>query len=395
MFKDLFDLLLTRPSLAAACAIGALTLVGGMSATAQAELPKGTGTKIVPELPTLKPLFDMPLRDTSVCIGGDGMYYLTGTTGAPTWWTFNNGIRLWRSKDLKTWEPLGFVWQFGKDGTWQKGKDEEGRRALWAPEISYINGNYWIAYSMNYDVAGTGLLRSTTGKPEGPYEDVKKDGPLTSGIDSALFQDDDGKVYFVWQDGRIARMKDDMTGLAETPHILPPTNFIHVGFEAAFLFKHDGRYYLSCAEFNNRGGPRYDSMIASSDNIYGPYGPRSIAIPSGGHNTFFQDKKGDWWSTYFGNDDSAPFKEHAAVMRVKFLDDGRIAPMTDAEAAAAEKAAMDKPDVWKPDAKKAGMNQAATKPTDEKMTATDKPADKAADKAAAMPAPTAAPAQMK
>lgn len=50
-------------------------------------------------LPPLKPLFDYPVRDTSICLGGDGNYYLTGTTGFPTWWKTNEGIRVlisWR-----------------------------------------------------------------------------------------------------------------------------------------------------------------------------------------------------------------------------------------------------------------------------------------------------------
>ena len=38
---------------------------------------------------------------------------------------------------------------------------------------------------------------------------------LTGNIDASLFQDDDGSVHFVWQNGRIARMKDDMSDLAE------------------------------------------------------------------------------------------------------------------------------------------------------------------------------------
>ena len=73
-----------------------------------------------------EPLFDFPVRDTCVCLGPDGTYYLTGTTGHPTWWKTNEGIRVWKSKDLKTWEPLGLVWSFVKDATWQKPKGESG-----------------------------------------------------------------------------------------------------------------------------------------------------------------------------------------------------------------------------------------------------------------------------
>jgi len=276
-----------------------------------------------PQLPPIEPLFDFPVRDTSVCVVGDGNYYLIGTTGHPTWWKTNEGIRMWKSADLKTWKLLGLVWTFERDATWQK-LLKGGCRAIWAPEIHYVKGNYWIAYCVNWPGGGTGLLRSTTGKPEGPYADVKPDGPLTNQIDASLFQDDDGAVYFVYQDGKIARMKDDMTDLAEAPRLLKPANAGRVGFEGAFLFKADGRYYLSCAEFDGR--KRYNCMIAGSDKLLGPYGDRYLAVPHGGHNMFFKDRDGQWWSTFFGNDPAAPFRERPAILRVEFDKDGRIRP---------------------------------------------------------------------
>ncbi len=275
----------------------------------------------VPELPAdLHPLFDYPLRDTCICLGPEGVYYLSGTTGAPTWWETNEGIRLWKSGNLKTWTPMGLVWTMEKDGTWQR-KVVDGHRALWAPEIHYLKGTFWLTYCMNY--GGTGLLRSVSGKAEGPYVDVKPDGPLTGEIDASLFADDDGKVYFVYQDGKIARMKDDMSGLAEEPRSLKPANAGHVGFEGAYLFKAKGRYYLSCAEVNNGC---YDCMIASAEKIDGPYGDRYLAIPHGGHNMFFQDKAGEWWSTIFGSDPVAPFRERPGILRVTFDADGMVRP---------------------------------------------------------------------
>ena len=86
-----------------------------------------------PSVNRLKPLFDFPVRDTSVCLGPDKTYYLIGTTGAPAWWNTNEGIRMWKSKDLKTWEALGLVWSFEKDMTWQRKQGEN--QAIWAPEM--------------------------------------------------------------------------------------------------------------------------------------------------------------------------------------------------------------------------------------------------------------------
>jgi xylan 1,4-beta-xylosidase len=276
-------------------------------------------------LPAIKPLFDYPLRDISICIGGDGMYYLTGTTGHPTWWQTNEGIRVWKSADLKTWEPLGLVWKIDQ-GTWQKVKHGNDR-ALWAPEIHYIKGTYWLTHCMNF--AGTGLLKSTSGKPQGPYVDVHPEGPLTGEIDASLFVDDGGAVYWVYQNGKIARMKDDMSGLAEKPRLLAPWNATQIGFEGAFVTKIAGRYVLICAEFNDRLGTKtYDCMAATAKNIYGPYGPRYLAIPHGGHNMLFKDKRGRWWSTLFGSDPKAPFRERPAIVQLDVDDEGHIRPKT-------------------------------------------------------------------
>ena len=107
---------------------------------------------------------------------------------------------------------------------------------------------------MNF--GGTGLLKSTSGKADGPYVDVHPQGPLTGEIDASLFADDDGRVYFVYQDGKIARLNDEMTELAEKPRLLRPSHAEHVGFEGAFLTKIDGRYTLACTSSTTEGERR-------------------------------------------------------------------------------------------------------------------------------------------
>jgi beta-xylosidase len=101
--------------------------------------------------------------------------------------------------------------------------------------------------------------------------------------------------------------------------ILGPNSFDHIGYEGMFLFKANGRYYASCSEMIDG---RYSCLVATSKNIYGPYSERYEAIPNGGHNTFFQDEKGHWWSTYFG----PPWFERAAILPMEFAKDGRLRP---------------------------------------------------------------------
>ncbi|MGM0883778.1 MAG: family 43 glycosylhydrolase [Bacillota bacterium] len=289
-----------------------------------------------PTLPKdFKPLFDYPLRDTSICLGGDGFYYMTGTTGYPDWWAVTGDIQIWKSEDLANWTPLiteprkrTTVWNVDRDGTWQKTitfRDGAPFRPLWAPEIHYLKGTYWLTYSLPR--LGNGLLRSISGKPEGPYADaLDSKVPISLAIDASLFQDDDGQVYYLCDNGKIARMNDEMTGLAEELRLLQPANAEHVGFEGTYLFKANGRYYLAGAEFING---EYHCMAASAEHVYGPYSDRYIAIPHGGHNMFFQDKNGGWWSTFFGNDPHAPFQERPAILRIEFDEDHRIRPMPD------------------------------------------------------------------
>jgi xylan 1,4-beta-xylosidase len=303
-----------------------------------------SGSTAFGKLPGLHRLIDTPLRDTSICRGPDGTWYLTGTV--EPFWAFNEGIKLWKSKDLVKWEPLGFVWNYG-GSPWHKPYLEK-KKPLWAPEVHYLKGTFWLTYSMpGWDgtakTSGSGLLRSTTGTPEGPYVDAQPSERLGDEIDASLFEDDDGAVYFLWHSGKMARMKSDMSGLAEPYRWLktssPDTNpnhhsslcagifgkesFDHVGYEGMSMFKANGRYYLSCAE-NFEG--RYSCAIATATNIFGPYSGRYEALPHAGHNVFFKDERGQWWSTYFGSDNAAPWRERPGILPVALLRDGRVVP---------------------------------------------------------------------
>jgi xylan 1,4-beta-xylosidase len=294
-------------------------------------------------IPEIKPLMDIQMRDTVIRVGGDGMYYLTGSTGEDIW-DHNDGVELWRSADLRKWDYLGLVWSIEKDGTWEREWRWHRKpvRALWAPEFHYIKRlkNYFITLSM--PPGDRGILKSTTGKPEGPYVNaLANDGKLAGDIDASLFEDDDGKVYLVYGGAMIARMKDDMSGLAEEPKnpvlLDPDTNPAHhsdtcasrrkcldIGHEGACLFKRNGKYYLTAADTYEG---RYSSMAAISDNIYGPYKGRHEAVPSGGGTDYFQDKQGNWWDCFFGNEDQAPFREKPAMVAIEFDKDGKIHPV--------------------------------------------------------------------
>ncbi len=280
------------------------------------------------------PILDAPLRDAAIARGPDGLYYMTGTLGAPVGggegeWDFDNArkIKVWRSRDLKAWEDLGVVFDLEKEGggndnfNWGRyfgqlpgpGVPEFVRGAR-APEMRYARGTWWIVFAVNDQ--GIGLLKSASGKPEGPYECHAR---LTvRGQDPSLFVDEgpggkgEGPVYLVWGEGWIARLAEDMGALAERPRLLMPAKDpvyepkpngglgpradaflgdhpLRVGERGAFLFKSRGRYFLTAAESNGRlGVPCDDTFLAYADNVYGPYSERHLMMPHGGAVTVFQ-----------------------------------------------------------------------------------------------------------
>jgi len=293
---------------------------------------------------SVKPILDVWMRDTYVTKGPDGYFYLTGTTATPGrhflgqihCWDYNDGLYLWRSRDLKKWEAMGAIWTFEKNADeWQrKGKPimpgsksvngdplDSIYRAVWAPELHYIKSQKkWLIAACLNGGNGSFVLESISGKPEGPYRNIQgnKNKAIFDNIDLGIFEDTDGEVYLVGHNHYIAKMKKDLSDIAEpfrkfkeTPYETEPY------IEGVWLDKHHGKYQLlqtvwsikkpdgSFSYLRNEKKDKllysYDVVVAESDHIYGSYGPRHPAILEGGHNNLFRDNNNNWWSTIFFN----------------------------------------------------------------------------------------------
>ena len=269
----------------------------------------------------ISPVLDIPLRDTFVCVGPDGYYYMTGTTG-PDFWDNNYVIHIYRSADLTEWEDLGEVWDFREDATWAKDLSKEDRVPVWAPELCYVNGNWYMTYTMGFwDAMSCGILVSTTGRPEGPYTDTS-DSRLVDNLDGSLFVEDDGTVYFIYKDGLIAPLNEDLSGFAGGFQQLLAADGLPVGFEGCSIFKHNGKYYLTAATYNQSYDENgnlvttYDSMIAVSDTLMGPYSETRLLLRNGGHNNLFADKDGNVWNTLFAPTGTLGFSCQPAIVRL-------------------------------------------------------------------------------
>ena len=317
---------------------------GHTAVTDQNRAKTASGASVTEHLiPSIRPIWDIHMRDTVICRGGDGFYYMTGSTGENIW-MYNDGVEIYRSADLQKWEYLGLVWSIEKDGVaWEKTWRNDHKRArpiraIWAPELHYIHKNYYLCISM--PDAGIAILKSATGKPEGPYVHAAgAQKALVNSIDPTLFEDDDGAVYFTCHGAdTIARMKDDLSDFAEPPRpvtllhtdhdparhskvFCKRTNYQDLGFEGATLFKANGIYFLGVTDLVDG---HYTMCLATSKSIHGPYEGRQCPVPGNGGTGFFQDKAGHWFTSYFGDDTMAPWRSKPGILRVDISADGKV-----------------------------------------------------------------------
>lgn len=333
--------------------------------------PVGDSLLTVPS--TVRPIIDTWMRDTYVTHGPDGYYYMTGTTASPGrefdgqihCWDYNDGLYLWRSLDMKNWEDMGRIWSFDKDAAdWQKKGSpvkpgatslngdplDSMYRAVWAPELHYVSSqDKWMIVACLNGGNGSFVLESTSGNPEGPYRNIEgnMDQPIFDNIDLSLFEDDDGTVYLVGHNHFIAPMNGELTDIAEPFRRLEETPYASEPYiEGVWIEKHDQQYHLlqtvwsvpqTDGSYSYIRDDRkdsvlhsYDVVVATSNNVFGPYGPRYPAIVEGGHNNIFQDGDGRWWSTIFFNPRGVmgtrfPITCRPAVLPVKWVN-GQLMP---------------------------------------------------------------------
>ena len=272
----------------------------------------------------VEPIADVHLRDPYIMTGPDGHYYMTGTYD-PVDWSNTKEIHVYRSEDLSDWEDLGAVWNFERDATWQKKLLTDGSSPIWAPELHYVHGNYYICYSLGWGAMNGSVLKSTTGLPEGPYEDVRNSAVFDA-IDSTFFVDDDGSVYAIRGDGQWTKMSRNMKYELTATRSLVSESGQQVGFEGCCVVKINGLYYLCSASYTTHyradGSSylSYDSYYAVSNRFQGPYSERRLLLINGGHGNLFFAKDGTLYTTLF----SGALNERPAIAAIDIAEDGRL-----------------------------------------------------------------------
>lgn len=278
---------------------------------------------------------DHPLDAAAITAGGDGFFYLTGTDGTPgrasparpVDFANNDGIRLWRSRDLRAWESVGRIFDLVPAKPtplhWWRYRtiDPElpyapAARGVRAPELHRFKDQWLVVFSLNGD--GVGLLRSQSGKPEGPFEPVATctQGPAERGGESirplvreggsaSLFAEGD-TLYLLWGRGLIAPLSEDLRTLAAAPRQLrcaadpaTPGSPSTVGTRGFQLLKIGARYVLLAEESAVRDGRATRPVYAAvADTLFGPYGPRRPLLADAGECVVFAGPDGVWLAAH-------------------------------------------------------------------------------------------------
>ena len=262
-----------------------------------------------------------------------------------------------------------------------------GARLL-APEFHYFpnqidtvpsSGGYFISYHLHCDGGTSGVLKSTSGSPLGPY------APLVHGVpggDVSMVEDPTSQQVYTLSSGgagiTAVRLDNNMTKLGDRfliSSVCGATDCANstIGFEGPYMVHINDTFFLSCSAFGNatqHGGPNswYNSPTAPSDSHYSSFMGRSsssynnnnnnnggvlgpftnehgeagswLAVDNGGHNNYFFSggADGKWYATvWYGSEPNhdapsgdAAFIDLPCITEVRVVD-GKLVAVSEEE----------------------------------------------------------------
>ena len=249
--------------------------------------------------PIKNPMLWADVPDPDVIRVGDS-FYLVSTTmhlmpGAP----------IMRSKDLKNWETIGYVYPRLTDSP--KYDMQEGTvygRGQWATSLKYHNGKFYVLFAPNETSAmGDTYIYSAT-DPAGEWTLVSR---MRHFHDCSLFFDDDGRVYVVYGTGELMELKPDLSDVIEGTHQkIFEREADETGLlEGSRVIKHNGKYYLLMISHVYAPGKHRREVCYRADDIHGPY-EKNVILQSefGGFSyeaqgTIVDTQDGDWYGIIF------------------------------------------------------------------------------------------------
>ena len=248
-----------------------------------------------------------PIVHDPVILEQDGVYYMFHT---------GPGITSWRSHDRVHWDTIDPV--FPTLPAWMHATIDGFTGHIWAPDISYHNGKYYLYYSVSAFGRNTSCIGLATNDTLNPDEEnyqwvdhgiVIRSYPGLNdwnAIDPNLVVTQGGEAYLsfgsFWGGLFIAQLNGELTGLAEdwehlaciatrNPSSEPrpeqgyPIEPGDGAIEAPFIVEHDDYYYLFASiDYCCRGAAsNYKMIVGRARDVRGPYVDSSgVSLLEGG-----------------------------------------------------------------------------------------------------------------
>ncbi len=248
---------------------------------------------------TENPMLWADVPDPDVIRAGDTFYMVSTTMhlmpGAP----------IMRSKDLKHWETVSYVFDRLTDSP--KYDLQEGTvygRGQWATSLKYHNGKFYALLAPNEagDMGKTYIFSAE--KAEGPWTLVSR---MRHFHDCSLFFDDDDRVFVVYGTGELMELKKDLSDVIEGTHQqIFQREADETGLlEGSRMIKHNGQYYLLMISHVYAPGRHRREVCYRAKDIHGPY-EKHVILESDfggygyvGQGTIVDTEDGDWYGIIF------------------------------------------------------------------------------------------------
>jgi arabinan endo-1,5-alpha-L-arabinosidase len=244
---------------------------------------------VPPPVGTITPTRETPVHDP-VMIKENSKYYLFCT---------GNGISVFSSTDMKNWRKEMPV--FSKVPEWVSQLLPNYRgHSMWAPDISYHNGRYYLYYAVSAFGKNTSCIGVAVNKTldssskDFKWEDKGKviqsipGRDLWNAIDPNLVVDENNIPWLVfgsfWEGIKLVRLNPDLISVAEPEEwytvarrprdfSAPDSSAGNDAIEAPFIFKKNNYYYLFVSwDYCCRGEKsNYKVVMGRSEKVMGPY----------------------------------------------------------------------------------------------------------------------------
>lgn len=224
-----------------------------------------------------------------VAIEADGKYYMFST---------GVGIAGWVSDDMINWRFLTQV--FNPIPEWAKKAVPKFDGNMWAPDISYHNGKYYLYYSISSfasNLSSIGVATNESLDPEHPDYQWIDHGPVVSSvpgrdmwnaIDPNLIFDENKVPWMTfgsfWNGLKLVKLNADLLSVAEPQQWktiaarerdfqLPDEDPGNAAIEAPFIFQRGDDYYLFVSfDLCCRGArSTYNVRVGRSKSATGPF----------------------------------------------------------------------------------------------------------------------------